>query len=826
MSNPRALCDSLIKADEAQDVISILKASGYWDDESAWRPFADNENNFSSIGNQQGDSVAALVEKLTNSIDARFMNECGRKGIKPGDANYPSDMREAVAYLIENKHAPLSYSNGSLYFWPESKIQEESTNISLFATGKGAKAGYPTLNISDRGEGQTPDLFPDTFLSIGKSNKMRIPFVQGKYNMGGTGVFLFCSDNEKHRVSFILSRRNPELLSEEDLKNVRNSEWGFTVIRRITREGMKSPMFEYLAPLKSDKKYGNVLSFESESMNIFPSDDKDRPIAYGKSSTYGTMIKLYEYETKYKTNLTMKGSRGDSLKVKIEEMLPQAALPIQVAECREDYASTRGRRSFVDEVIGSVTQLEHLDEAKTLEKMETAKPIKGTITIAGKPLDIQVFVAKEFRDKTVYNTKGVVFTINGQTHGTLAPAFFGRKRVNLSYLRESLYVVVDCTQMSPDIRSDTFMPSRDRIRDNEYSREIQAQIEQFLGDDITLRELNKKRHDDRVNSALEDQKPIEDTLKLLLKDNPHLAALLPFGIKIPTAFPGGGTKGGGLSTFEGKETPTYFRFKGNKNNIERSNPINQHPNIGFETDAVDDYFVRKLSPGSLSISATDEHGVVRDINYRVSNLQGGVLNISLTFDSRYFNSGEKISIAFTITDDGNVNAFENVALVLLLDPVVVSPPGEKGKAKAPTSGDGKNGGNQSTQLPKITPVRAEDWELHGFTEVTALRAIMDNEGTSYDFFYNEDNKYLKSFQSKMILDAKVLDHQFKIGLVLISLSIIDAHRQAHESGDDLKLAIDDIDSLIGEVADAIAPFWLPLIKAMAGINVDSDVADD
>ena len=103
---------------------------------------------------------------------------------------------------------------------------------------------------------------------------------------------------------------------------------------------------------------------------------------------------------------------------------------------------------------------------------------------------------------------------------------------------------------------------------------------------------------------------------------------------------------------------------------------------------------------------------------------------------------------------------------------------------------------------------------------------MNNDGTSYDFFYNEDNKYLKSFQGQMVLDAKVLDHQFKIGLVLISLSIIDANRQAIESGEDLKLGTDDIEILVGEVADAIAPFWLPLIKAMAGINVESDVTVD
>jgi hypothetical protein len=32
-------------------------------------------------------------------------------------------------------------------------------------------------------------LMPETFLSLEQSDKHRIPFVQGKFNMGGTAVF-------------------------------------------------------------------------------------------------------------------------------------------------------------------------------------------------------------------------------------------------------------------------------------------------------------------------------------------------------------------------------------------------------------------------------------------------------------------------------------------------------------------------------------------------------------------------------------------------------------------------------------------------------------
>jgi hypothetical protein len=62
-------------------------------------------------------------------------------------------------------------------------------NIHVVAVGQKTS---PCYLIVDRGEGQTPAAFPDTFLSLNRSNKLRIPFVQGKFNAGGTGVLQFC----------------------------------------------------------------------------------------------------------------------------------------------------------------------------------------------------------------------------------------------------------------------------------------------------------------------------------------------------------------------------------------------------------------------------------------------------------------------------------------------------------------------------------------------------------------------------------------------------------------------------------------------------------
>jgi hypothetical protein len=123
----------------------------------------------------------------------------------------------------------------------------------------------------------------------------------------------------------------------------------------------------------------------------------------------------------------------------------------------------------------------------------------------------------------------------------------------------------NCTHMTPEMREELFMNSRDRMRSNSLSQELDEQLESFLGEEQTLQTLNRNRREEQIKKSLEDQKPLEDTLRQLLKVNPKLAELLPFGMKLPANSFGLGAGNTGTSSFEGKKHPTYFRFK--KNNL-------------------------------------------------------------------------------------------------------------------------------------------------------------------------------------------------------------------------------------------------------------------
>ena len=179
----KRLFDKLISSEDESEVEKVLDEAGFsLSNETAWLPLGGIENNFSTVGNQQTEPTAAMVEKVINGIDAVLMAECFRRGINPESSQAPKSMSEAVEQFF-------AVQDGRL----ENFSAAEQTGLadSIHVVAVGAKA-WPSYLIIDRGEGQTPNTFADTFLSLNKSNKIRIPFVQGKFNAGGTGVLQFC----------------------------------------------------------------------------------------------------------------------------------------------------------------------------------------------------------------------------------------------------------------------------------------------------------------------------------------------------------------------------------------------------------------------------------------------------------------------------------------------------------------------------------------------------------------------------------------------------------------------------------------------------------
>ena len=101
----------LLHAESEDDVIRILNDARLGlDTEGVWFPLGDNPGNFSTIGNQQEEGTAALVEKVVNSIDAVLLSECHGLGIDPESVDEaPSTMAQAVEQFMGVKEGRLDY---------------------------------------------------------------------------------------------------------------------------------------------------------------------------------------------------------------------------------------------------------------------------------------------------------------------------------------------------------------------------------------------------------------------------------------------------------------------------------------------------------------------------------------------------------------------------------------------------------------------------------------------------------------------------------------------------------------------------------------------
>jgi hypothetical protein len=811
----RDLCLKLLRADTAKEVVAILTAAGLWDDANAWRLFSDTENNYSSIGNQQADAVAAFIEKLINAEDARLVNACRLANIDPEGASAPQSMRAAVARFFEGKGQPKD-SDGRIADWPDVKSTEEGRRLTVAATGNMPNQGQPSLTVADQGEGQTPDDFPVTFMSLNRSNKLRIPFVQGKFNMGGTGALRFSE------LQLVVSRRNPAFLGPNH--SARDEQWGFTVVRRMPpTAGAKSSVYKYLAPtVVAGESLRGVLSFAADGMPIFPEVTKDVRDAYHRDSEYGSVVKLYEYTWQgTKSNIVFS---DDGLLRRIDVGLPELALPIRVFECRPGYKGHTG--SFETNALGLVARLDR-DKA---DKLETDEPIGGVIALDdGTQIKLRVYVFKDKDTAKQYRNRasGVVFGVNGQMHGTYSTDFFTRGKVNLSYLADSMLVYADCSQIDGQTREDLFMNSRDRLSVNTLSKQLETKLESFLRDETTLKELQLQRRQRAIQDKLADDKPLNDVLQNLMKNNPILSKLFLLGQNMPSPFPpgsaglGGGATGA-ASTFAGKRYPSYFRFKDRKEGegLRRTAQPGVRTRVTFETDAEDAYFVRDHEPGAWNVRRKIAGQWVDAGGWSTTGPKSGIAHLTLDSLPETAMVGDTLEYLIEVTDPVRFDAF-SMELTLDVAPTSGGGGGGGSRAKNNNTGKGSSGGAGSTlNLPSITTVVEAQWPTYGFDELSVLKVVhvgttQDPEAPVYDFFINEDNKYLLHSLKERPANADLLRKQFIYGFVLVGLALLQDYQRHPVTSD-----IEPVADYVLRTSRALGSILIPMLQAIGSLDAE------
>lgn len=822
----RELCLSLMRAESEGEVIAILRSAGYWENLAAWRFYGDNELNFGQAGGQQARADFAFNEKAVNSIDSVLTRLSIEAGVAPGGPEAPRSIRDAVARFVEGAQgATLKTTAGRIEDWEPGFRLQVAQNISVFATEPSGWTSQdrPTISIADLGEGHTPAAFPKTFVSLGQRNKVSIPFVQGKFNQGGSGALRFCGGE---KLQLIVSRRKPQLIGAEAAPEnypsdpTTDDHWGFTIVRR--EGGARMPTYSYLAPIGADsaERMGAVLHFAADTLPLFPKGSTP----YAREVAWGTLIKLFEYKLPNSGPIL----RRKGLLMRLDLLLPDPALPIRMHECRARL--NKGASEQTTTMAGLFTRLQNSGN------LELISPSSVPINVDGRELAMKIFAFKANKSETYRENEGVVFTVNGQAHAFIKANMFARKSVGLQRLASDLLVYVDCSSLSATELADAFMSSRDRlVDDNPFAKEIEKRIEAALHDHEGLRELKARRAAADLEGQLADNKPLEDVLKRVLKTSPALARLFGQGLRLHN--PMAPTRSQPVkATYRGKLHPTFFRFQGRPEGavLCREAFLGHRVRLRFETDVENEYFTRRVDRGGRRLFRLfgGERTEVANFTGPTLNDGGATMTFDLPADAQL---SDVLEYELVVSDPVMATSFTNTAR-LTVRPQATVTPGTTTRRRQPGKSDQSGvDGPSGIALPTVVWLSRTDsrWEEH-FADVDDCLDVIDDgeseEGGSakhdYKFYLNEDNRALRFELSGNKLAFAAVTKQFEIAVTLVGLAMLyeferrvsEPNRTDAEDCGSNGEASDTARDWVKRSTRATAPVLLPLINNLADLG--------
>lgn len=737
----KAIALKLIKAVSAKDVDQVMHEYRQWfGEESNWHSYGGQENNWGTANNQQGDPAGALLEIIINGMDAVLMKKNREFESEPRSQNgseykQPQNMYEAVGRFFDVPEGRISNLDTKQEL---GRLADEVVQVGIKRATNSHK--FPTYTIIDFGEGQEPDDFPETFLSIGGGNKNTIPFVQGQYNQGSLGCIPHCTKG-RHRFGgykLILSKKS--------------DTWGWTLIKiKLAEQNEKNPVVVYFcAP-------NGIPRFRQGALSAF----NNRLVGGVKR---GTIIKLYQYSI---------GEKGHAKRHGLSDVLARnlitSPLPFRIYDFDEPPLDIDGqtdlRRSGIwasvfsglkNMLTGHAYQ-ESEEEDNGIEE-DHANYINEAISLGGEEneeigkIRIEAYVRNKMPEYiTKPGSKKVVFyTKNGQTHAHETAGFLNR--AGLGELGQHIVVNVVCDDLDKNLN--LFKADRERMNLGEDYEKIRKIVWDKLSASKRLEELQKKLMPQRTQ---ETEKDLEFQRKFW--EELH-SDLFPLGTDIlppPPPPP---------PPYQGNEFPTKIELY-KKSDVKKKIPINARRRIIFKCNAENDYLTRDATPGRIYFNNESVGGSGRrKINYDYGELRDGKITLTLS-GGHETQIGDVEKCEFGFEDDSRA---QPLTTHFEIEFTKEEPPPSSSPSDAAT----RRVAVSRAAMPRIEWVEKNEWEDRGFNEETGAHVseVGDDAAGTKEIIIrvNKDNKYLHTIREKK-KDQPHIETIFKFGLAALTLVI-------------------------------------------------------
>lgn len=545
----------LVKATSQDDVTILVDTHPFFAD-CKWQFYGDMENNAGIIKAQSPDPIGALVEKITNGIDALLVRLCWSNKTDPNSSEAPQSQHEAMRKFYGDKIANFNLS--------EKDIRDiAARTVRILAEGSTDK---PTIAVVDFGEGQNPQDFPNTFLSIGRSNKTKINFAHGVYNQGGSAALKFCGSG----YQLILSRRSTSI------PNAKVNEWGFTLVRERYEQGSRAEQYEYCLVPEGDKSVIPHIPFEP--LKILPK---------GEAFESGSYVRLYSYYLR-NPNLFITGQRERELAREINKRYFYMPLPIELNELRTNLKGW-SEQNEKTRIYGLWRLLKKRAGNKSLIREELL--LKAELGIFGsRHIEILVLNDESEQGQSYRNqSEKVFFTVNGQSQHTETVNFL-KTDCLLPDLAPYLIIHIDLSNAGYQANK-IFQTARSGIIAIREWDNFRERLVKSLKEDSTLIDLDREYKARKLKNAQPEEKELSRYIERLVKGNTSLIPYFQLGMEIPVEKPKGPKP-----KFTGLYIPTLMELVGDDKKLV---PCNRYALARIKTDAMNDYLTRQKEQGEF-----------------------------------------------------------------------------------------------------------------------------------------------------------------------------------------------------------------------------------
>ena len=319
----------------------------------------------------------------------------------------------------------------------------------------------PAYRCTTPAKGSCQKIFPSTFCSLiygsdEGSYKGAVPFVQGRFNMGGTGVLPFCGDGRK--MQLIVSRVPSDVVKVA-------SRMGFH--RLLLLPVPAEPVVE--VPRRHRWQDHDCRRRAARTCSEGRRKAGEICAPRERKVPHGTLIKMYDYKAP-RSNIC-----GELFK-KLEEYLLRPMLPLRIIECRPEYKA---------KVMG-VTVWDRFSAWAARGKLEEGFEDGASIQIklsTGEtvPAEVRVFKAEaDAGEDTELPQTGLRALINGQSHARRETQFFKGKAVEKEHIGGSMLVTLDCSGLDQTSRNALFLSTRETFREDPLDPELFKKLQNEL----------------------------------------------------------------------------------------------------------------------------------------------------------------------------------------------------------------------------------------------------------------------------------------------------------------------------------------------------------